>query len=52
VKMADKKTKQQLVIFFRTFLPPAEPVMPGEPCEWNDCLKAIDKNLKEFEGGK
>ena len=31
----------------RSFLPERKPVMSGEPCEWNDCLDEIEKNIKK-----
>ena len=35
----------------RSFLPDRKPVIhPGDPCEWNDCLDEIEKNIKSAEG--
>jgi len=47
-----RKKINDFVIHVNYFMPDREPVMPGEPNRWNDCIDAMEKTLKEFEEGR
>ena len=43
----EEEARQKFFELVRSFLPERKPVMSGEPCEWNDCLDEIEKNIKK-----